>query len=135
MKNKKGFTLIELLAVIVVLAIIIVIATISVNKQIKKSRKNANDINKKMIVKAYNMCMTQENDLEKCNSLSKLIANDYLENFEDPYDKNQKNLDDSYTIILDEKDKADVIYHGLGIEPAITKKKRKITFYGVVIHV
>lgn len=47
MKNKKGFTLVELLAVIVVLAIIIVIATISVNKQIKKSRKNANDINKK----------------------------------------------------------------------------------------
>ena len=42
MKNKKGFTLVELLAVIVVLAIIIVIATISVNKQIKKSRKNAN---------------------------------------------------------------------------------------------
>ena len=52
MKNKKGFTLVELLAVIVVLAIIIIIATISVNKQIKKSRKNANDINKKMIVKA-----------------------------------------------------------------------------------
>lgn len=128
MKNKKGFTLVELLAVIVVLAIIIIIATISVNKQIKKSRKNANDINKKMIVKAYNMCMTQENDLEKCNSLSNLIANDYLENFEDPYDKNQKNLDDSYTIILDEKDKADVIYHGLGIEPAITKKEAEDYF-------
>lgn len=47
MKNKKGFTLIELLAVIVVLAIIIIIATINVNKQINKTRKKANDINKR----------------------------------------------------------------------------------------
>ena len=46
MKNKKGFTLIELLAVIVVLAIIIIIAIINVNKQINKTRKKANDINK-----------------------------------------------------------------------------------------
>ena len=79
MKNKKGFTLIELLAVIVVLAIIMIIATISVNKQIKKSRKNANDINKKMIVKAYNMCMTQENDLEKLKTL--FHGNDKLKNW------------------------------------------------------
>ena len=51
-KNNKGFTLIELLAVIVVLAIIMVIATINVNKQIKKSRENANDISMNAIKRA-----------------------------------------------------------------------------------
>ena len=84
MKNKKGFTLIELLAVIVVLAIIIIIATINVNKQINKTRKKANDINKKMIIKAYKLCSAQELDLSKCDSIPKLISNGYLDEFSDP---------------------------------------------------
>lgn len=115
MKNKKGFTLIELLAVIVVLAIIIIIATMNVNKQIKKSRKNANEINKKMIIKAYNTCVVQENDSEKCSSVTKLISNGYLENFEDPYNKNEGNLDNSYTIIVNDK-VVKVIYSGDGVQ-------------------
>ena len=102
MKNKKGFTLIELLAVIVVLAIIMVIATINVNKQIKKSRENANDINKKAIKKAVDVCMVQENDITKCNTVSKLIKAGYLEEFEDPLDSNNNDLDSKYIITIDE---------------------------------
>ena len=115
MKNKKGFTLIELLAVIVVLAIIIIIATISINRQIKTSRKNVNDINKRMIIKAYNTCIVQENDSEKCSSVSKLISNGYLENFEDPYNKNEGNLDNSYTIIANDE-VVKVIYSGVDMK-------------------
>ena len=89
MKNKKGFTLIELLAVIVVLAIIIIIATINVNKQINKTRKKANDINKKMIIKAYKLCSAQELDLSKCDSIPKLISNGYLDEFNDPYNSKE----------------------------------------------
>ena len=62
MKNKEGFTLIELLAVIVVLAIIIVIPTISVNRVIKRTRVDANEINKEVIAKAAGNCMVQESE-------------------------------------------------------------------------
>lgn len=116
MNNKnKGFTLIELLAVIVILAIIMIIATMQVNRQIKKSRKNANDINKKTIVKAVKTCLV-ENSEEECNTIEKLQKNGYLEEFEDPWNKENKSLDDSYAIVIN-KDNTDarVIYFGDGI--------------------
>lgn len=73
-KNNKGFTLIELLAVIVVLAIIMVIATVNVNKQIKKSRENANDISMNAIKRAAKTCMLENNeDEDSCSSVTGLI--------------------------------------------------------------
>ncbi len=115
MKNKKGFTLIELLAVIVVLAIIIIIATINVNKQINKTRKRANDINKKMIIKAYKLCSAQELDLSKCDSIPKLIANGYLDEFNDPYNSKENEINNAYTLIVND-DIAKVIYNGDGVQ-------------------
>lgn len=114
MKNKKGFTLIELLAVIVVLAIIMVIATIAVNRQIKKARKDSNEINKEVIKKAVKTCLL-EHSKEDCNSISSLQSGGYLEDFEDPWDKNNKNLDNSYAIVIGEDDNVEVIYSGNGI--------------------
>ncbi len=114
MKNKKGFTLIELLAVIVILAIIMVIATIAVNKQIKKAKKDSNDINKEVIKKAVKTCLV-EHSKEDCNSISDLKSNGYLDEFEDPWDKNNKNLNNSYAIVIDEDDNVEVIYSGNGI--------------------
>ena len=113
MRYKKGFTLIELLAVIVVLAIILVIATISVNKVIKKSRVDANEINKEAIAKASNNCMIQEQETD-CDTISELQEKGYLDDFEDPYTGKSENLDDSYAIIIDDG-KANVIYYGDGI--------------------
>lgn len=78
-KNNKGFTLIELLAVIVVLAIIMVIATINVNKQIKKSRENANVISMNAIKRAAKTCMLENNDdKNSCSSVTGLIEDGYL---------------------------------------------------------
>lgn len=129
-KKNKGFTLIELLAVIVVLAIIMVIATVQVNKQIKKSKKNANEINKKMIVKAAKACLV-ENPKEDCDTIEKLQKNGYLDSFSDPWNKNTDNLDDSYAIIINENgDDAKVIYFGEGItdENGITKREAEDYF-------
>lgn len=103
-KNNKGFTLIELLAVIVVLAIIIIIATINVNKQIKKSRENANVISMNAIKRAAKTCMLENNDdKDSCSSVTGLIEDGYLNDFEDPYDKNNDNLDSTYIITFDDK--------------------------------
>lgn len=103
-KNNKGFTLIELLAVIVVLAIIMVIATINVNKQIKKSRENANDISMNAIKRAAKTCMLENNeDEDSCSSVTGLIEDGYLNDFEDPYDKNNDDLDSTYIITFDDK--------------------------------
>lgn len=103
-KNNKGFTLIELLAVIVVLAIIMVIATINVNKQIKKSRENANVISMNAIKRAAKTCMLENNDdKNSCSSVTGLIEDDYLNDFEDPYDKNNDDLDSTYKITFDDK--------------------------------
>ena len=103
-KNNKGFTLIELLAVIVVLAIIMVIATINVNKQIKKSRENANVISMNAIKRAAKTCMLENNDDEdSCSSVTGLIEDGYLNDFEDPYDKNNDDLDSTYIITFDDK--------------------------------
>lgn len=103
-KNNKGFTLIELLAVIVVLAIIMVIATINVNKQIKKSRENANVISMNAIKRAAKTCMLENNDdKDSCSSVTGLIEDGYLNDFEDPYDKNNDDLDSTYIITFDDK--------------------------------
>lgn len=103
-KNNKGFTLIELLAVIVVLAIIIIIATINVNKQIKKSRENANVISMNAIKRAAKTCMLENNDdKDSCSSVTGLIEDGYLNDFEDPYDKNNDDLDSTYIITFDDK--------------------------------
>ncbi len=103
-KNNKGFTLIELLAVIVVLAIIMIIATINVNKQIKKSRENANVISMNAIKRAAKTCMLENNDdKNSCSSVTGLIEDGYLNDFEDPYDKNNDDLDSTYKIIFDDK--------------------------------
>lgn len=103
-KNNKGFTLIELLAVIVVLAIIMVIATINVNKQIKKSRENANVISMNAIKRAAKTCMLENNDdKNSCSSVTGLIEDGYLNDFEDPYDKNNDDLDSTYIITFDDK--------------------------------
>ena len=115
MKNKKGFTLIELLAVIVLLAIIILISTINLNKQINKTRKKANDINKKMIIKAYKLCSAQELDLSKCDSIPKLISNGYLDEFNDPYNSKENEINNAYTLIVKD-DIAKVIYYGDGVQ-------------------
>lgn len=116
MKNKnKGFTLIELLAVIVILAIIMVIATMQVNKQIKKSKKNANEINKETITKAAKACMV-EKESEKCDTIEELQEGGYLDSFSDPWDKDNDNLDEVYTIIInDEETDAKIIYSGTGV--------------------
>lgn len=87
MKRKSGFTLIELLAVIVILAIIMVIATMQVNKTIKKTRDNSDEANKKSIKKAISTCMVQENDNSKCDTISKLVDNGYIDEIGDPYSK------------------------------------------------
>ena len=114
-KNDKGFTLIELLAVIVVLAIIMVIATMAVNRQIKKARKDANEINKEVIAKAAKTCLV-ENAQEDCNTIEELQEKGYLEEFEDPWTGESNNLDNSYAIIINEDGTdADVIYFGEGI--------------------
>lgn len=103
-KNNKGFTLIELLAVIVVLAIIMIIATINVNKQIKKSRENANVISMNAIKRAAKTCMLENNDdKNSCSSVTGLIEDGYLNDFEDPYDKNNDDLDSTYKITFDDK--------------------------------
>lgn len=114
-KNYKGFTLIELLAVIVVLAIIMVIATTAVNRQIKKARKDANEINKEVIVKAVKTCLV-ENTEKDCDTIEELQEKWYLDDFEDPWTKGSENLDDSYAIIIDEEETGvKVIYFGEGI--------------------
>ncbi len=130
MKEKtKGFTLIELLAVIVILAIIMVIATMQVNKQIKKAKKNANEINKKQIEKAVKTCLV-ENSEEECDTIEELQKNGYLDDFEDPWDKDNKELDSSYAIIINEdKTSAKAIYQpdSTSEEKEEIQKAREIT--------
>ena len=109
--NKKGFTLIELLAVIVILAIIMVIATIQVNKIIKNSRYKANEINKRQIKKAVRTCLIDKNNKVECNSVGRLIDNGYLDDFSDPFDKDNDNIDSSYFIDIKDEDNIAVEYN------------------------
>lgn len=109
--NKKGFTLIELLAVIVILAIIMVIATIEVNKIIKNSRYKANEINKRQIKKAVRTCLIDKNNKVECNSVGRLIDNGYLDDFSDPFDKDNDNIDSSYFIDIKDEDNIAVEYN------------------------
>lgn len=99
-KKNKGFTLVELLAVVVVLAIIVAIAMLQVNRIIKKVKKDANDINKKQIVEAVKVCMLQNNE-EYCDDMTKLIDNNYLDEFENPYTKDNSNIKNDYIIVVD----------------------------------
>ncbi len=114
MKNKSGFTLIELLAVIVVLAIIMVIATISINRTIQKAREDSNDVNLEMIEDAVLLCMSQENDENKCDTVSSLNTNGYLDDFEDPFtnEEDPQKLDKKYMIEMQEDGKSTVYYIG-----------------------
>ena len=109
--NKKGFTLIELLAVIVILAIIMVIATIQVNKIIKNSRYKANEINKRQIKKAVRTCLIDKNNKVECHSVGRLIDNGYLDDFSDPFDKDNDNIDSSYFIDIKDEDNISVEYN------------------------
>ena len=109
--NKKGFTLIELLAVIVILAIIMVIATIQVNKIIKNSRYKANEINKRQIKKAVRTCLIDKNNKVECHSVGRLIDNGYLDDFSDPFDKDNDNIDSSYFIDIKDEDNIAVEYN------------------------
>lgn len=115
MKNKKGFTLIELLAVIVILAVIMVIAVMSVNKIIKKARSDSNEINKKTIAKAVKTCLIEESEnANSCSSIDRLVELGYLDEFEDPFDKenNISNLDTKYRITVENDEKINVEYLG-----------------------
>lgn len=129
MKKKNGFTLIELLAVIVILAIIMVIATIEVNKTIKTSRNNADNANKEVIKKAIKTCILQENDVSKCDKVSKLV-DEYIDEIGDPYSKltvskdsqNKEALDDKYIIEIEDVDKY-VVLSMLGDLEKVQKEK------------
>lgn len=115
MKNKKGFTLIELLAVIVILAVIIVIAVMSVNKIIKKARIDSNEINKKTIAKAVKTCLIEESEyVNYCSSIDGLAELGYLDEFEDPFDKENSisDLDTKYSITVENDEKINVEYLG-----------------------
>lgn len=116
MKNKKGFTLIELLAVIVILAVIIVIAVMSVNKIIKKARIDSNEINKKTIAKAVKTCLIEESEyVNYCSSIEGLVGLGYLDEFEDPFDKENSSisdLDTKYSITVENNEKINVEYLG-----------------------
>ena len=114
-KNKKGFTLIELLAVIVILAVIIVIAVMSVNKIIKKARIDSNEINKKTIAKAAKTCLIEESEyVNYCSSIEGLAELGYLDEFEDPFDKENSisDLDTKYSITVENDEKINVEYLG-----------------------
>ena len=83
--------------------------------KINKTRKKANDINKKMIIKAYKLCSAQELDLSKCDSIPKLISNGYLDEFNDPYNSKENEINNAYTLIVKD-DIAKVIYNGDGVQ-------------------
>lgn len=116
MEDNKGFTLIELLAVIVILAVIMVIAVMSVNKIIKKARIDSNEINKKTIAKAAKTCLIEESEyVNYCSSIEGLAGLGYLDEFEDPFDKENSSisdLDTKYSITVENNEKINVEYLG-----------------------
>ena len=130
MKTKTyGFTLIELLAVIVVLAIIMVIATQQVNTTIKKARYDSNEINKKSIAKAAELCLTQENNEDDCNTVDKLVDGGYLERFEDPYTKSNEFVSQNYPITFDNNGNATVDYFGQGYIEDLTEEIKEKDYF------
>ena len=130
MKRKTyGFTLIELLAVIVVLAIIMLIATQQVNSSIKKARYDSNEINKKSIAKAAELCLTQENNEEDCNTVDKLVDGGYLEPFEDPYTKSSEFVSQNYPITFDNNGNATVDYFGQGYIEDLTEEIKEKDYF------
>lgn len=129
MKRKNGFTLIELLAVIVILAIIMIIATMQVNRTIKKSRENANEINKKTIKKAAQACYVQEGNEEACDSIDELIAGGYLDEFKDPFNGSSEYINQNYAITFSGDGEAVVKYYGEGYIDEVTNKIKSKNYF------
>lgn len=56
------------------------------------------------IKRAAKTCMLENNeDEDSCSSVTGLIEDGYLNDFEDPYDKNNDDLDSTYKITFDDK--------------------------------
>ena len=113
--NKKGFTLIELLSVIVLLAIILVFAVFSYTRYLKLSKDKILKVDINTIEDA---ALTALTDCEKnptgefCTKYpipdggssitilySDLINNDYVENFKNPYNKDEYCDANSYVVV------------------------------------
>ena len=87
-----------------------------INKKIKKARSDSNEIKKKTIAKAVKTCLIEESEyVNYCSSIDGLAGLGNLDEFEDPFDKENSSisdLDTKYSITVENNEKINVEYLG-----------------------
>lgn len=74
----KGFTLIELLAVIIIISLLVTVSSIGITKILKKSKINLSELQKKSIIEAAKILVSDNIDKFQIDDECKYISLNYI---------------------------------------------------------